>query len=109
MKLQNDRVRDGLNARIASRLKNRCQSVVIDCEKAKEALVLSGAPQGAVLGPSLFLSYLNNIGNELASTIRLVADDSLLVGVMKNDADLQNPQGNQNRLCEWVDKWQVGV
>ena len=107
MKLQNNGIRDEMNTWIASWLKNRCQSVVIDGEKSEEAQVRSGVPQGTVLGPLLFLLYINDIGNDLTSKIRLFADDSLLFGVVKTDTDSRNLQGNLNRLCEWADKWQM--
>ena len=107
MKLQNNGIRDEMNTWIASWLKNRCQSVVIDGERSEEAQVRSGVPQGTVLGPLLFLLYINDIGNDLTSKIRLFADDSLLFGVVKTDTDSQNLQGNLNRLCEWADKWQM--
>ncbi len=98
MKLRNNDIRDEMNAWIDSWLKNRCQSVVIDGEKSEEAQVRSGVPKGTVLGPLLYLLYINNIGNDLTSKIRLFADDSLLFGVVKTDIDAQNLQGNLHRL-----------
>lgn len=88
-------------------MKSRCQSVLIDSEKSEDAQVRSGAPHGTVLGPLLFLLYINDIGNDLTSKIRLFADDSLLFGVVKNDTDAQKLQENLNSLCEWADKWQM--
>ena len=43
-------------------------------------IVLSGIPQGTILGPVLFLIYINGIGTNLISNIRLFADDCILYG-----------------------------
>ncbi len=78
MKLRNNGIRDEMNAWIDSWLKNWCQSVVIDGEKSEEAQVRSGVPQfpqGTVLGLLISLLYINDIGNDLTSKIRLFADD----------------------------------
>ena len=44
-------------------------------DKFQEILVLSGALQGSVIGPLLFLSYTNDLPNSLKSTTKLFADD----------------------------------
>ena len=60
-----------------------------------------------MLVPLLFLLYINDIGIDLTSKIRLFADDSLLFGVVKINADAQSLQENLSRLYEWADKWQM--
>ena len=60
-----------------------------------------------MLVPLLFLLYINDIGIDLTSKIRLFADDSLLFGVLKINADAQSLQGYLSRLYEWADKWQM--
>jgi hypothetical protein len=50
---------------------------MVDGELSDEAEVLSGVPQGSVLGPSLFLFYINDIASSLNSTVRLFADDTI--------------------------------
>ena len=49
--------------------------------------VTSGVPQGTVLGPLVFLLYVNNLPDNLKSQIRLFANDALLYGVMSNEED----------------------
>jgi ribonuclease P/MRP protein subunit RPP40 len=60
---------------ISNFLQNRRQRVVVDGETSTWAEVLSGVPQGTVLGPLLFLIYINDITENIASELRLFADD----------------------------------
>lgn len=63
---------------ISTWLTKRKQHVVIDGERSTEVTVASGVPQGTVLGPLMFLIYINDIGNDLTSQIKLFADDCLI-------------------------------
>ena len=63
---------------IKSFLSDRTQRVVVDGYTSAEAPVLSGVPQGTVLGPLLFLLFINDIALNVSSSIRLVADDCLM-------------------------------
>src|SRR5262249_53055276 len=63
---------------IGSFLTERKQRVVIDGCLSSEAEVLSGVPQGSVLGPLQFLIYINDLPDNIKSCFRLFADDSLL-------------------------------
>ena len=51
---------------------------VVEGETSSEVPVTSGVPQGSVLGPCLFLFYINDIPNNITSTLRLFADDTLM-------------------------------
>ena len=59
-------------------LGNRSQWVVIDGEESDSIPVNSGIPQGSVLGPILFLAYMNDLPDEISSQVRLFADDTTL-------------------------------
>ena len=59
---------------IQSFLKSRFQRVVLDGESSDDAPVVSGVPQGSVLGPILFLLYINDLPDNLRSKVRLFAD-----------------------------------
>ena len=72
---------------ITSFLSDRTQRVVIDGYSSAESPVLSGVPQGSVLGPALFLIFINDIADSLSSIVRLFADDCLVYREIKSRAD----------------------
>ena len=63
---------------INSWLTERFQRVVVDGEVPSFVKVTSGVPQGTVLGPLIFLLFINDIHENLDSTLRLFANDALL-------------------------------
>jgi len=67
-----------------------------------EVRVTSGVPQGSVLGPLLFLAYVNDIWRNLESTIRLFADDCVIYRKIINNADMEKLQKDLDRLREWA-------
>ena len=58
-------------------LTHRSQCVVLDSESSSPVPVLSGVPQRTVLGPLMFLLYINDITKDINSPLRLFADDCL--------------------------------
>lgn len=66
--------------------------------------VISGVPQGSVLGPLLFLIYINDISTNLTSSVRLFADDCVVYRAIKNTDDHHILQNDLNDNC-WCDKW----
>ena len=74
-------------------LTNRMQTVVIKGEKSRLKRVVSGVPQGSVLGPLLFLIYTNDIVSDIQSVIKLFADDTSMSLALKTPyvrADILN-------------------
>lgn len=67
-----------LNKWITHYLHNRTQKVFVNGSFSDSKIITAGVPQGSVLGPLLFLVYVNDIADSLLSTTRLFADDSLL-------------------------------
>ena len=65
--------------------------------------VISGVPQGSVLGPTLILLYINDIVTDIQSTIRLFADDCLIYRHMKSLDDHCILQGDLKTLTAWAD------
>ena len=72
---------------VKSFLSNRTQHVSINGSHSALANVTSGVPQGSVLGPVLFLLYINDITNQIQSNIRLFADDSIVYREIRSPAD----------------------
>ncbi len=62
----------------SSYLSNRRQRVVLPGTKSDWNVINAGVPQGSILGPLLFLIYINDIVNDIQSNIRLFADDTSL-------------------------------
>ena len=92
LKLDHYGIRGPTNTWIADFLMRRMQRVVIGGEHSDWEHVKSGVPQGTVLGPLLFLLYINDLPDNLASTVRLFADDCVIYRTVTsdNDADLTN-------------------
>jgi len=62
-------------------------------------------PQGTVLGPLLFLVYINDLPNRVSSTARLFADDCLLYRRIYDTHDTKTLPADLDRLQEWEADW----
>jgi len=69
--------------------------------------VLSGIPQGSVLGPLLFLIFINDLEVDIMSMILKFADDTKIFRKVTNSAAGLQLQQDLKRLCDWADKWQM--
>ena len=83
----------------------RQQRVVVNGVKSDWAPVLSGVPQGTVLGPLFFSLYINDISSDIESEIRLFADDCVCYREIKDDEDTMKLQSDIDRLGSWARKW----
>ena len=92
---------------ISSFLQNRSQRVVINGAQSDLQPVLSGVPQGTVLGPLLFLLYINDITVDISSEIRLFADDCILYRQVQSPSDCANLQHDIDKLYNWSRTWQM--
>ena len=72
---------------IESFLSGRTQQVVVEGEHSSVGPVTSGVPQGSVLGPTLFLIYINDLGEEIRAKVRLFADDTILYSKINTEKD----------------------
>ena len=89
-------------------LRDRSQQVVLEGSISATAKVTSGVPQGSVIGPLLFLIYINDLPDSVSqSTVtRLCADDCLLYRKIKSQADACKLQEDLDALQKWED-WQM--
>ena len=95
----------GIDGTLLTWLKNflneRKQRVVINGKASKWNDVLSGIPQGSILGPVLFILYINDLPGVVGSVCQLFADDCKLYRNIKSEADLRELQEDIDRLCQW--------
>ncbi len=106
-KLEYDGIRGQTRTWIEKWLTSRVQQVVVDGETSREEIVRSGVPQGTVLGPLMFLIFINDIGYNICSTIYLFADDALIYRYVNNKEDSDILQKDLDQLCGWVNKWKM--
>ena len=76
------------------------QRVRVGGQLSKEVKVTSGVPQGSILGPLLFLVYVNDIWRNTDSSIRLFADELIIYGKITNKNDIEKLQKDLNALGE---------
>ena len=68
-------------------------------------MVESGIPQGSVLGPILFVIYINDLPNEVTSNILLFADDTKIFRWIQSISDSSLLQKDLDRLVDWSRRW----
>ncbi len=94
-----------VNNWISAFLKQRSQSVVVDGVSSSPVNVISGVPQGTVLGPLLFLLHINDLPLHVNSTVMLFADDCLLYRKIKSENDQLALQNDLSGLEKWGVNW----
>ena len=106
-------IRGNLKNWISSFLNHRTQCVVLDGISSPRCPVLSGVPQGTVLGPTLFSIYINidiyDINDLpesiLHSSIKLFADDCIIYRAIRTPEDAERLQEDLCALQEWQQRW----
>ena len=88
-------------------LSHRKQRVSVNGTLSDDTCVTSGVPQGSVLGPIIFLLFINDINNNIQSPIRLFADDSIIYRKIKSETDNNILQSHLIQLQTWSNKWQM--
>ena len=106
-KLQKYGVEGDLLGWISSFLSNRSQEVVVNNAKSKSAPVTSGIPQGSVLGPLLFVVYINDLPDivDKDTFIYLFADDTKAFRLIRGHEDRVQLQKDINKMVEWSKTW----
>ena len=93
---------------ISDYLDNRKQKVVIKSCHSNTKLITAGVPQGSVLGPLLFLIYVNDISDRLLSLTRLFADDSSLFYSASSIQDIEGIINYDLRILgNWAAQWLI--
>ena len=89
-------------------LSGRFQRVVLNGQSSSWRPVLAGVPQGSILGPLLFLIYINDLPNKLKSNAKLFADDTSLFTVVQDEIESANVLNDD--LCsisKWAFNWKM--
>ena len=107
VKLNNYGIRGKVLGWIKSILTGRRQRVGVDGSVSGWANVTSGIPQGSVLGPLLFVIFINDMPSVISSTCKLFTDDAKTYRCIKVPGQAAILQQDLNKLVAWSKTWQL--
>jgi hypothetical protein len=91
-----------------SYLQNRSQRVVIEGAESENESINAGVPQGSILGPLLFLVYINDLIDEIQTNIRVYADDSTVYLSFDDPLEAASDlEADLEKVQKWATKWLV--
>ena len=89
-------------------LSNRKQRVVLNGQNPSWTNVHVGVPQGSILGPLLFLIYINDLADNLSSNVKLFADDTSLLSVVHDvNASARELYDDLKKINKWAFQWKM--
>ena len=100
-------IRRKVHSWIKEFLKNRSQKVVINGKCSYSAKVTSGIQQGSVLGPILFLIYINDLPEVITACMKLFADDAKLFGRVNSLVQASTVQTSLDNAVDWAQIWDM--
>ena len=107
-KLEKNGIKGNLLSWFQNYLMDRYQQVVIRGEQSEWGLVNAGVPQGSVLGPLLFIVYINDLAEAVNCKIKMFADDtSLYIDGDNPEASADVLDSNLENVKKWAEKWLV--
>ena len=92
---------------IESFLTGRRQRVNVNGGMSSWEEVHSGIPQGSVLGPILFVIFINDLPDVVDCYVKIFADDTKVFTQVNDEEDCRNLQRDLENLSQWSDKWQL--
>ena len=101
LKVDSHGIKDKVWSWIVNWLHDRKQRVILNGAQSEWSEVLSGVPQGSVLGPLLFVIFINDIDNGLINMLLKFADDAKMLGKANSDLDISIIRQDLNKLSEW--------
>jgi hypothetical protein len=107
MKLRSHGIDGNLLKWIESFLLNRKQRVSVNGQKSTWEPVRSGISQGSVLGPILFIIFINDLPNMISSMVMMFADDTKVFTQVQSEDDCAKLQDDLDKLGEWSNQWQL--
>ena len=107
-KLKSYGVEGGLLLLIKNYLHNREQRVVLNGQTSEWRKIKAGVPQGSVLGPLLFLIFINDLPDGITSICKLFADDaSLFSKVLDVNKSVNELNSDLERITQWAYQWKM--
>jgi ribonucleases P/MRP protein subunit RPP40 len=106
-KLESCNVTDGVLKWIEAFLTDCSQRVVLGGITSTWLPILSGVLQGYVLGPVLFVIYINDLPSAVCSQLLLYMDDTKITRQMKSDYHSYILQKDLDQLCSWAATWEI--
>ena len=89
-------------------LSNRKQRVVLNGSCSDYSSIESGVPQGSVLGPLLFLVYINDLERNIKSNVKFFADDTMLFSIVKDPKISANDLNHDlDVIRQWANQWKL--
>ncbi len=85
----------------------RTQQVAVNSVKSSKVPVTSGVPQGSVLGPVMFLIYINDLPECVNSVVKIFADDTKIFRRVTSIDDCDELQRDLTKLEDWANLWQM--
>ena len=92
---------------IESYLSQRSQRVIVDGKHSEWSAVLSGVPEGSILGPLLFTCYVADLPDHIESSCLSYADDVKIFNRISSPEDARLLQADLDRLCRWSETWRL--
>ena len=89
-KLKQNGVSGNLIRLIKSFLSDRVQRVTLNGKTSDWECIRAGVPQGSILGPLFFLTYINDLATNLKSNVKLLVDDTSLFSIVSNPLETAN-------------------
>ena len=107
-KLQQNGISGKLLRVLSDFLKDRKQRVILNGQFSSWTSVNAGVPQGSILGPLLFLIYINDLTDGLSSNAKLFADDTSLFSVIHDvDASANELNNDLYQINKWAFQWKM--
>ena len=107
-KLKSMGISGELHKLLENYLSGRFQRVPLNGQTSSWRPILAGVPQGSILGPLLFLIYINDLPDKLKSNAKLFADDTSLFTIVKNKYESANILNHDlSLISEWAFNWKM--
>ena len=105
-KLKQNGIEGGVLSILSNFLAERKQRVIIDGKFSNWADIEAGVPQGSILGPLLFLVYINDLIDEVDSEIRIFADDTFIFRIVDQNST-ENLNQDLEKITAWANAWKM--